>query len=118
MFRCACEFIKYGYRFSLPSIGAENSLVEYVFDFLEKEDVDNGFDYSYDFLFLLGNKNFLEKEEMDNLIVIFNEDLDEKEKNNISDIVRTIYPSISYTLKAGSQIISLDLKVDFEKLFI
>lgn len=117
------EFIKYGYKFSLPSIGAENCLVEYVFHFLENEDYydkndTKEFDYSFDFLFLLGNKNYLTKEEMDNLVIIFNEDLDEIEQSKISDIVKIIYPSIGYTLKAGNKTISLNMKVDFEKLFI
>ena len=112
------EFEKFGYKFSLPSVGVENCLVEYIFDFLEEEDTENNFEYSYDFLFLMGNKNNLSIEEMDNLVTIFNEDLDDKEQSKITEIVKLIYPAIGYSLKSGNKIISLDLKIDFEKLFI
>ena len=108
------EFIKEGYRFSLPSVGAENCLINYIYD----TDMDENEDNSYDFLFFLGNKNHLTTKEMTNLVSIFNEDMDEKEKENITKIVKIIYPAIGYTLRIGNKIISLDLKIDFEKLFI
>ena len=112
------EFIKYGYKFSLPSVGVENCLVSYISDMTEDSDVEDISENSYDFLFFLCNKNFLSKKEMDNLVTIFNEDLDEKEQSKISKIVKIIYPAIGYTLKSGNKIVSLDLKIDFEKLFI
>lgn len=107
------EFTKDGYRFSLPSVGVENSLVKYITNNI-KEDMDK----NYDFIFLLGNKNKLTKKEIKNLIMIFNEDLEEKEKENINKIVKLIYPSIGYSLKIDNKIINLDLKINFETLFI
>ena len=111
------EFEKYGYRFSLPSVGVENCLVNYIYDFIEGEYNEQN-ENCYDFLFFMGNKNYLSNEEMDNLVTIFNEDLNEKEQDKISDIVKLIYQAIGYSLKCGNQIVSLDLKIDFEKLFI
>lgn len=108
------EFEKDGYRFSLPSVGVENCLVDYLYTLEEKKDIDK----NYDFIFFLGNKNKLKKSEIENLITIFNDDLDEKEKEKVNKIVKLIYPSIGYSLKSGNKIISLDLKIDFEKLFI
>jgi len=108
------EFEKYGYRFSLPSVGVENCLVDYLF----KENDSNGVKNNYDFLFFLGNKNYLSDNEINNLITIFTEDLDEKEKEKIEEIVDTIYPAIGYTLKYNNKIVDLDMKIDFETLFM
>jgi hypothetical protein len=109
------EFIKDGYKFSLPSVGVENCLVEYIFNLDERGEET---DVNYDFLFFLGNKNYLSDSEMDNLVTIFNEDLDDTEKEKISNIIKLIYPAIGYTLKWSNKIIGLDMKIDFEKLFI
>ncbi len=109
------EFTKNGYRFSLPSVGAENCLVDYICNLDERGEET---DVNYDFLFFLGNKNYLSYDEMDNLVTIFNEDLDDTEKEKIADIIRLIYPAIDYTLKWNNKIIGLDMKIDFEKLFI
>jgi hypothetical protein len=109
------EFIKDGYRFSLPSVGVENCLVEYI---CALDDRGEYTDVNYDFLFFLGNKNYLSYDEMDNLVTIFNEDLDDIEKEKISNIIKLIYPAIGYTLKWNNKIVGLDMKIDFEKLFI
>ena len=73
---------------------------------------------NYDFLFFLGNKNYLSDKEIANLITIFTDDLDDKEKQKIKEIIDLIYPAISYTLKFNNKIIELDLKIDFETLFM
>ena len=107
------EFEKYGDRFSLPSVGVENCLVDYLYK-LNGEDLKK----NYDFLFFLGNKNYLSDKEIANLITIFTDDLDDKEKQKIKEIIDLIYPAISYTLKFNNKIIELDLKIDFETLFM
>jgi len=109
------EFIKDGYKFSTPSVGVENCLVEYIYN-LEQKGEDT--DVNYDFLFFLGNKNYLSHDEMNNLVTIFNDDIDNVEKEKIAEIIKLIYPAIGYTLKWNNKIIGLDMKIDFEKLFI
>lgn len=109
------EFIKNGWRFSLPSLGVENCLVDYIYDL---DEAGEKTDWSYDFLFFLGNKNYISSEEFDNLITIFNSDLDDKSKEEVRDIVKTIYKSIGYSLVVEGKVIELDMKIDFEKLFI
>lgn len=108
------EFEKYGYRFSLPSVGCENSLVNYLYSVINSKDDK---ERNYDFLFFLGNKRKLTKKEIINLVTIFSEDLDESEIDKINKIIKLIYPSIGYTLKAGNKIVNVE-KVDFEKLFL
>jgi len=106
------EFTKDGYKFSLPSVGVENCVLDYIFS------VDEDIDRNYDFLFFLGNKKYLSNDEVDNLVTIFTDDLDDNEKGKIKQIIKLIYPAISYTLKWNNKIINLDLKIDFETLFI
>jgi hypothetical protein len=109
------EFEKYGYRFSLPSVGVENCLVDYLF---KLHDNDGDLKNNYDFLFFLGNKKYLSDDEISNLITIFNEDIDEIEKKKIKEIINIIYPAIGYTLKYNNKIVNLDMKIDFETLFM
>lgn len=109
------EFEKNGWRFSLPSVGVETCLVDYLFHLAENnEDLKK----NYDFLFFLGNKNYLSEDEISNLITIFTDDLEHKSKIEIKEIIDLIYPSIGYTLKYNNKIIDLDLKIDFETLFM
>ena len=103
-----------GYRFSIPSIGVQNCLVTYVY---KKELAKENLKLNYDFLFFLGNKNYLTNSEIDNLIIIFNEDLDDKQLSIIRDIVSNLASAIPNTLKVDSNIVSIDLKIDFENLF-
>lgn len=108
------EFIKYGYRYSLPSVGAEYHIINYINDFVE-EDEDN----NYDFLFFLGNKNYLSNDEIENLITIFNYDIDISEQEKISEIITEMSPLITYSLRTETgYIVELDSKIDFEGLFM
>ena len=109
------EFMSDGYRASIPSIGVQNCLVDYVY---QKEVDGENTKLNYDFLFFLGNKNYLSESEMDNLITIFNEDLEEKELDKIRNIVTKLAMAIPNTLKMGNVIVNVDLKVDFENLFM
>lgn len=109
------EFEKYGWKFSLPSVGVETCLVNYLY---KLHDNNEDLKKNYDFLFFLGNKNYLSNDEIENLITIFTYDLDFKEKENIKEIIDLIYPSIGYTLKFNNKIIDLDMKIDFETLFM
>ena len=108
------QFVKDGYKFSLPTIGCQNCLVNYIY---AREKKGEFVDFCYDFLFFLGNKNHLTGEEIDNLIIIFNDDLDKSEISKIRDIVISLGAALSYTLKVNDNLIKADMKIDFEKLF-
>jgi hypothetical protein len=110
------EFIKYDYKFSLPSVGAENCLIEYI----HKMDImGERNDYNYDFLFFLGNKNYLSSDEIENLITIFNYEMNSVESSKIGNIVVDLSSAIPYSIKTKHGVLSLDyLKIDFETLFI
>ena len=109
------EFLKHGYRFSMHSIGVENCVIDYIYK-KEMEGI-NTENYTYDFLFFLGNKSYLTDDEIENLITIFNFELDSKEIKKVSDIVGIMASAIPNTVKLGNKIVSIDLNIDFEHLF-
>ena len=108
------EFLSNGYKISMFSIGAQNCLVNYVYENMSSQESI----LNYDFLFFLGNKNYLSDSEIENLITIFNSDLEEKETNIVRNIVYKMSAAVPNTLKIGSRIINVDTNVDFENLFL
>jgi hypothetical protein len=108
------EFEKDGWRVSLPSVGSETCLVDYLFNISDDKDLKK----NYDFLWFLGNKSYLSSDEITNLITIFSEDLEQKDKEKVKEIIKEIYPAVGYTLKYNNKIIELDNKIDFETLFM
>jgi hypothetical protein len=110
------EFIASGYRLSMHSIGIQNCLVDYIY---QKEISGKKTMLNYDFLFFIGNKNYLSDGEMDNLVTIFNEDLDKKELDITRNLVDKIAMSIPCTVKLGNEIVGVDLyTTDFEHMFM
>lgn len=111
------NFYMDGYHFTLPSIGVEDSLTNYL---IKKIDIDNETIYSeyyYDFTYFLGNKNKLDLEEIENLIQIFNYDLDTEESKKIKKIVELFIPIQKYKLIYNNQTVDLTSKVDLVKIW-
>lgn len=108
-------FVISGYKYTLPSVGVENSLT----NFLIRKSDENEFDDKlfYDFTHFLSNKNNLKFREIENLIEIFNNDLSEKELDIIKDILRIFSPIQRYSLKKGSQVIEMSSKINLEKIW-
>lgn len=111
------EFLMDGYRVSLPSIGLENSLTSYLISKADDPKADKWNNYSYDFLYFLGNKNKLTFDEIDNLITIFNEDLEESELKKVAKIVKRFTNVISYSIKKDGRLIDLKSKIDLQNIW-
>lgn len=112
-----CGFSIDGYTFAMPSVGVENSLTHYLFSVSNKPDSDRYNDYSYDFLFFLSKKNNLTFDEIENLITIFNYDLEEKEKQKIKSIINKFSKIVDYTLKVNNNIVDVKSRLDFETIW-
>lgn len=109
------EILMKGYRFSMPSIGVENCLTYYLAQKInEGEDYKN---YFYDFLFFTGNKNHLNEQEMENLVTIFNFDIEDSEKEIISGIVNQFMQIVGYTLKLEGEVIEIKTKINLETIW-
>ncbi len=111
------EFIIDGYGFSIPSIGIETSLTQYLIEKSYKPDADKYNKYEYNFMYFLGNKKLLTFAEIDNLIEIFNNDLDKEEKIKISKIIEQFKGFSKYSIKSNNRIIEVNNKIDLSKIW-
>lgn len=106
-----------GYRLTLPSIGIENSLTQYLIEMSYQPGAERFNDYSYNFTFFLDGKERLNFDEIENLIQIFNFDIDEEEKRKIDDAVEMIKPMQRYSLRKDGRVIDMSAKINLEKIW-
>lgn len=109
------EILIDGYRFSMPSIGIESNLTQ----FLAKKirEGENWSDYIYDFLFFSGNKNYLSESELENLVLIFNFDMEESEKLKVKKIVNNFMKIVGYSLKINGEVVEIKTKIDLQSIW-
>jgi hypothetical protein len=106
-----------GYKYSLPSIGVENSLTNFLLSKINKPGSVKYNDYFYDFTYFLQNKNKLSFDEIENLIQIFNFDIEDSEWEKIGRILKSFLPIQKYTLIKDGKIIDINAKIDLEKIW-
>lgn len=111
------ELLLDGYSLSLPTVGAEESLIKFITHKSDEIDTDELVNYSYDFMYFLGNKSKLSFKEVDNLIIIFNSDLSDKEKSIVRNIVNKFNNMVSYSVKRDSDIIPIKHKIDLSNIW-
>lgn len=105
------------YKYSLPSIGIENSLTSYLTIKSYEPGAEKYNNYFYDFTYFLGDKNKLSIEEVDNLIQIFNFDIEQEELEKVKQIIQTFEPLQRYSLIDGDTQIDLSSKIDLSKVW-
>lgn len=105
------------YKVSLPSIGVEDSLTKFLVSKTNQPKSERYNEYSYDFLYFLGNKNKLTFSEIENLITIFNEDLDQSELDKIKKIVEKFVDVIGYSIKKNGRLIEIKSKIDLSNIW-
>lgn len=106
-----------GYKYSLPTIGVENCLSEFL---IKKEITNKGKEYSklfYDFTHFLSDKNYLSYDEVENLVHIFNYDIEEKELKKMKKILNTFKPFQKYSLIRNGKVIEVNAKIDLENIW-
>lgn len=106
-----------GYKYTLPAIGIENSISNFLIDRSNKPTSYKYNQFNYDFTYFLLNKNKLEFNEIENLIQIFNFDLDNNEVSKIRDIVNIFLPLQQYSLIENGRIIDINAKINLEKIW-
>ena len=110
-------FVINEYKFSLPSIGIENSLTNFLINKSYDEDSSNYNDYSYNFTYFLGDKDFLTFEEIENLIQIFNFDMEEEEVDKTDDLVKMFIPLQRYSLIKNNKVIEMSSKINLQEIW-
>ena len=111
------EFIIEDFKFSLPSIGVENCVTNYLIDKSDDYDVAKYNEFNYDFIFFLGNKRSVNFNEIDNLIQIFNYDIEESDSRKVRKVIKMFQPIQRYSLKRGNKVIEINSKIDLEKIW-
>jgi hypothetical protein len=107
----------YGYKFTLPTIGIENSLTSFLIEKSYEDGCEKYNDYSYSFTHFMSDRESLTFAEIENLIEVFNFDIDAEEKNKISDIVEMLKPMQRYTLKKGDRVIEMGAKLNLMNIW-
>lgn len=111
------QFVIDGYKYSLPSIGVENSLTNFLISKSNDKDSSKYNNFSYDFTYFLNGKNNLTFDEIENLIQIFNFDLDKEEITKVKKIVDTFIPLQKYSLVKNGKVIDINSKIDLENIW-
>jgi hypothetical protein len=111
------EFLVDGYKFTLPSLGVENSITQFLIDKSYEVGSEKYNEYNYNFVYFVGNKDFLTYDEIENLIQIFNYDLDDDEKDKVNNIIRAFSGLHRYTLRKGNEIIEITSRINLENIW-
>lgn len=111
------QFIIDEYRFSLPSMGLETCLTNFLIDKSTQLDSIKYNNYDYDFTYFLSDKKRISFSEIENLIHIFNFDIDVEEKIKIKKIIGLFQPIQRYSLRKGSKIIEINSQIDLENIW-
>lgn len=105
-----------GYKYTLPSIGVESSMSNYLLS-IDKNDIEQYQTYFYDFVYFLNNKNNISFSEIENLIEIFNYDIDKQELEKAKNVIKIFSPLTVYSLKDNNKVIDINSKIDLEKIW-
>ena len=111
------EFVIDGFRYSLPSIGVENCITNYLISKSNEPDAIRYNNYNYDFIYFLKNKRSVSFQEIENLIQIFNEDIEIEDRKKIRKLIKSFQPIQKYSLKKGDKVIEINSKIDLEKIW-
>lgn len=106
-----------GYKYSLPSIGVENSLTNFLISKIDSPKSNKYNSYFYGFTFFLGDKKYLSFDEIENLIQIFNYDISDKEMSKVNEIVNEFEPIQIYSLIKDGDVIEISSKIDLENIW-
>lgn len=106
-----------GYKYTLPSIGVENSLTNFLIVKSNEEDSFNYNNYNYDFTYFVGDKSNLKFREIENLIQIFNFDMDKEDMKKMKYVIKIFLPLQRYSLKKDGKVVEMNSKINLEKIW-
>ena len=107
-----------GYKYTLPSIGVENALTNFlIIKSNESSNIKEYSNYNYDFTYFLADKNFIKFKEIENLIQIFNYDMESDELEKTKSIIKIFSPLQRYSLKKNGKIVEMNSKINLEKIW-
>ena len=106
-----------GYRYTLPSVGVENSLTNFLIIKSNEPGSEEYNTYMYDFTHFVGHKSSLKYKEIENLVQIFNFDMEPQESHIVQTIVKAFSPIQRYSLKKDGKVVEMTSKINLEKIW-
>jgi hypothetical protein len=106
-----------GYKFSLPTIGIENCLTSFLIYQHRKNSTSKYTEYFYDFTYFLSDRKEISFDELENLIQIFNFDIEPDEFSKITNILKYFQPLQRYSLIRGGKVIDINSRIDLENIW-
>lgn len=106
-----------GYKYTLPSISIENCVTEFLYYKSLEDNPQKWNNYNYDFLYFLGKKDFLDFKEIENLIQIFNYDLNEVESQKVTSTIKIFSKLQRYTLLDKDCEIDLSSRINLQDVW-
>lgn len=111
------DFVVEGFRFSFPTLGVEHDLMKYVNSKSGKKNAKKMSEYNFNFIFFVGQKNSLSKKETENLLTIFNQDMEKSDMDKVDNIIQKFSPSIKYSVIVNSNIVEITNKINLKDIF-
>lgn len=106
-----------GYKFSLPTIGIENCLTNFLIFKQNETDSEKYNELFFDFTYFLLNRKSIGFSEIENLIQIFNYDIETEELNKIEKILKIFLPLQKYSLIRDGKVIDINSRIDLETIW-
>lgn len=110
-------FIIDNYKYSLPKIGVENSLSDFLVTKTLEGVGDEYVEKFMGFTYFVSHKKHLTTSEIENLIKIFNEDIKESEIEKVKAILDKFSKFQSYSLLSNGEKIELKGRIDLENIW-
>jgi len=110
-------FVIDDYKYTLPSIGVESCLTNYLTKKINDSNSNTYNGYFYEFTHFVMNKRYLSFDEIENLIHIFNFDIEDIELKKIKNIINMFLPIQKYSLIKSGNIIEMNSKIDLENIW-
>jgi hypothetical protein len=110
-------FVVNGYKYTLPSIGVENCLTNFLIIKSAEENSGAYNSYFYDFTHFVGHKNHLKYKEIENLVQIFNFDMESEEIVKVKKIINAFAPIQRYSLIKDGKVVEMTSKINLEKIW-
>lgn len=109
------QFAIDGFRYSLPTVGVSIAIQEYMMDKYKSVPGFNMEGLSHNFIYFLNGKNTLSFSEIENLYVIFNQEMEKKDKDIISSIIQKM--SFQYKVLDGQHSIDIGENLKLQNIW-
>ena len=111
------QFYEMGWKYSPPAIGVENSLNNFLIINSITGNISKYKDISFNFIFFLSDKDSLSYDEIENLIQIFNYDIDKYQYNQVIEVIENYKEVQSYILINDGEEIDIIANINFMNIW-